>query len=306
MHVLITGGLGYVGQALSRRLLADGHRLTLLGRQMRSHRLPAESFQFVRSDVREMERVDCRPDAVIHLACANGSGSDPAEDYEVTVHGTRRLLEWCARRSVGRFLFFSTAQVYGDLHGRRINEQTAATPINDYGLTHAVAEDILAMYVRRGELRGLVVRPTIGYGELDPAQPRWSITPGCFVRDALERRAIVLTSNGRQFRNYVPMGYMADCVARAIARWETFPQLQVLNLSGAETLRVRDVAELVKSVAESHTRQPVALQVDGADTRDYQPFEISRVRQEALAGEPPRRLRPAVEAMLESLLAARA
>lgn len=303
-RILITGGLGYIGQHLTRVLAGAGHEVVVLGRNLRPHNLPADSFLFVRCDIAQIEHCREGGDVLIHLACANGSSNNAEIDRELTVEGTRRVLDWAEERNIGRCMFFSTSQVYGDLHGRRVDEKTPPTPNNTYGSTHLAAEQDLERRVRRGVMKGLVVRPTIIYGELRPEIPRWTITPGCFCKAAVEQRQIVLQTSGRQYRNYVPMSFVGEVVAAILGTWDVLDDFTVMNVAGDETITILELAARVGRLAEQRLRTKIGLSTGEDDGRRYLAYEISRAKAESLTGHaPPKLLDEEIAAMLEALSA---
>ncbi len=298
MRVLITGVTGYIGRHLARTLTAAGHEVIGLARTREPRSLPTERFRYVQADVMRLETVRADADVAIHLACANGSRVVPELDYGLTVGGTRNVLDLCRRNQITRVIFFSTLQVYGEMHGRSIDEETPPQPINDYGLSHRMAEELCEMAARNGEVRAVTLRPSILYGELDPEVPRWSITPGCFVREAVEQATITLTTNGSQFRNYAPMTFAGAVVAQLVARSRHWPPYDVFNISSPETLTVRDLAERAKLAVERVAGKRIRLAVNEQDKRTYARFDVSAEKVATFCDVHPR---PRLDAALDEM-----
>lgn len=161
-----------------------------------------------------------------------------------------------------------------------------------------MGEDMLATATQRGRLRGVVLRPSIIYGDLHPELPRWSITPGCFCREAVESGTITLRSNGRQFRNYVPMEFVGAAIRRLVELDAALSAYAVFNVAGPETLSIRELAQQAARAAERACGRAVAVRVEETDTRVYPPFQLSGERLAAVTGAV---CRPHLEAALAEM-----
>jgi D-erythronate 2-dehydrogenase len=180
MHVLITGGAGFLGRALARRLLQDGYLRGASGSNERIDRIrladvvPAPGFEDPRvetaggdiTDRAFLERVvDSSTGAVFHLAAVVSGQAEADFDLgmRVNVDGTRTLLEVC--RAAGhrpRFVFASSVAVYGGALPPVVLDTTPLTPQSSYGTQKAVGELLVADYTRKGFVDGRALRlPTV-------------------------------------------------------------------------------------------------------------------------------------------------
>lgn len=170
MHVLVTGASGFVGQALWRRLLADGvagravGKLTLL--DMRFAEAPADprvrQVEGSIADAALLARAFAAPvDLIFHLASVPGGAAerDFALGLEVNLHATMALLE-CARRQERApvLVFASSIAVYGAPMPARIDDATPMLPHLSYGAHKLAAEILIKDYSRRGWLDGRILR----------------------------------------------------------------------------------------------------------------------------------------------------
>jgi UDP-glucose-4-epimerase GalE len=152
MHVLVTGGAGYIGSVIVARLLAGGDEVTVYDDLSRGHRaaVPPGS-NFVEGDVRDgscLRKVllaqGC--DAIVHMAALAEVGESvlqPDRYREVNVEGTRALVAAAAEAGIGRVVFSSTAAVYGQPDVVPIPEDALLRPTNPYGETKLAAERLL-------------------------------------------------------------------------------------------------------------------------------------------------------------------
>jgi UDP-glucose 4-epimerase len=156
--VLATGGAGYIGSHTMVELLAAGFDVICLDNFCNSspeavkrvEKIAGKRVTLVNGDVRDREvlaRVFHRPvDAVVHFAALKAVGESvrqPVEYYDNNVGGTLALLEAMDRRGVNRIVFSSSATVYGVPEALPLTESAPIRPVNPYGQTKAMVEQIL-------------------------------------------------------------------------------------------------------------------------------------------------------------------
>jgi UDP-glucose 4-epimerase len=160
VHVLVTGGCGYIGSHTVVELVGAGHRVTVVDNLCNSSAaslraaegITGTTVPFVELDVRDVPRLDAlfasaSFDAVIHFAGLKAVGESvrqPLRYYDNNVGSTIALCEVMARHDVRRLVFSSSATVYGDPVAVPITEEAAVRPTNPYGGTKAVIEQLLA------------------------------------------------------------------------------------------------------------------------------------------------------------------
>jgi UDP-glucose 4-epimerase len=167
MHVLVTGGAGYVGSNVVRALLDAGHFVSVVDDLSSGHRaaVPEEATLEVArcSDTSALDRVhERRPvDGVMHMAalCSVGeSVQHPDRYYHVNVRESLDLLDWMVSRNVGWIIHSSTCSVYGIPERQPIDERTCPRPINPYGATKLAVDRAVEGYAEALDLRGTVLR----------------------------------------------------------------------------------------------------------------------------------------------------
>ena len=196
MKLLVTGGCGYKGSVLVPKLLERGHYVTVLDTQWFGNYLdPNPHLQFISDDIRALPgSVFARGslgsfDAVIHLA---GIANDPCGEldakltWEVNALATMRLADACARSGVRRFVFASSASVYGLKDNRPVVEEDEPEPVSDYNKTKMVAERCLWSY--RNAMLVQIVRPATVCG-LSPRM-RLDTLVNMLTAQALEKGSV--------------------------------------------------------------------------------------------------------------------
>ncbi|MDR3213192.1 MAG: NAD-dependent epimerase/dehydratase family protein [Azoarcus sp.] len=170
--VLLTGGSGFIGQALAARLAAQGHRLRLALRSPPQQALPGEVFRFagLNGDT-DWSAALAGIEGVIHCAgrahVMKESAADPLDVFRrCNVDGSLRLARQAARAGVRRFVFVSTAKVWGGrtLPGQPFTVDSAPDPDDAYARSKLEAERALRALAADGSMEVVIVRPPLVYG----------------------------------------------------------------------------------------------------------------------------------------------
>ncbi|WP_277186441.1 D-erythronate dehydrogenase [Caballeronia sp. BR00000012568055] len=201
MKILITGGAGFLGQKLAKRLLERGQldgkpvdELILLDvarpqdeALLSDKRVRAETGDI--SDRAVLERhIDTKTEAIFHLAAIVSGQAEADFDLgmKINLDASRALLEVCrAKGHVPRVVFTSSVAVYGGVLPAVVQDDTALNPQSSYGTQKAIAELLLSDYARRGFVDGRVLRlPTISVRPGKPNAAASSFASG-IIREPL-------------------------------------------------------------------------------------------------------------------------
>ena len=173
MKVLVTGGTGFTGSALTRRLLERGHHVVVLDNQ------PGRFFKELQAKGAEIHLGSVADAALLaqlvhgcevvhHLAAAFRQINVPKQVYwDVNVEGTRRLLQASLEAGVKKFVYCSTQGVHGHIARTPGDETSPISPEDYYQYTKYEGERVIPEFVRKG-LKVLTIRPTAIYGPGDP------------------------------------------------------------------------------------------------------------------------------------------
>jgi UDP-glucose 4-epimerase len=252
VRVLVTGGAGFIGGALARRLLEAGHEVVVADRRPVAPALAADLHGIVTGDLREPEVADKAvtegTDAVLHLAAATSvlrSVEDPDDVYRSNVAMTHHLLERCRLIGVPRLVLASTNAVVGTgAGGGVIDESAPLVPLTPYGATKAAGEMLLSAYRSSYGMSTVALRLTNVYG------------PGVGVKDGLVARlfkaaragyGIRINGDGMQVRDYVYLDDTIAAFATAVtAAPDSFPGTLVVG--SGRSFNVLQLHELVCEV----------------------------------------------------------
>jgi UDP-glucose 4-epimerase len=253
VKALVTGGAGFIGSHVVDALVAAGAAVDVVdnlssGRQgnlLAALESGAELHIADVMDVDELTRVAtaARPDVVFHLAAqidVRRSIDQPAFDATVNIAGTAAVLEAARRAGADRVILASTAAVYGDPPALPTRERSPLRPLTPYGAGKAAAESYLDLYGRLYGLSTLALRMANVYGpRQDPHGESGVIAIFCGA--AAEGRPVTIHGDGRQTRDYVFVGDVAELFVRAA---ETAVTGAINVATGAET-SVLELAQMV-------------------------------------------------------------
>ena len=256
--VLITGGLGYVGGRIALALADQGRwQLRLTSRDPSDPpSVLRDKAEIVSLDLLTGDQVKevCRGiGTVIHLAAQNevDAVSKPHEALLINGLGTLKLLEAARSAGVQRFIYFSTAHVYGAPLTGRITEETLTRPVHPYAITHRTAEDYVLAARDQEILDGIVLRLSNGFGCPAHAQVnRWTLIVNDLCRQAAATRSLVLRTHGCQWRDFITLSDVARTVVHFLAGRLFDSHNGLFNLGGECSLRVIDMAERIAARCE--------------------------------------------------------
>jgi UDP-glucose 4-epimerase len=254
MKVLLTGGSGFVGGHLAPALAEAGHEVLCAVRDPDSYDAPAGASA-VAVDLSRPLPEDLPPvDAVVHLAQANVRFPDVApEFFRVNTASTLELLDYARRVGAGRFLFASTASVYG-FGDRPFRETDPASAHDFYAATKIAAEQLVAQY-EPFFVTG-VARLVVPYG---PGQT------GRMIPRLIERvttgEPVTLNEGGHPRLNPI---YIDD-VVRIFLSWLELTDHALVNVAGDEAVGVRELAELIGDAVAQEPRFEDAAGGPGGD-----------------------------------------
>jgi UDP-glucose 4-epimerase len=164
--ILVVGGAGYIGSHMVKRLLDAGHDVVILDSLVTGHRDAVLGGEFIHGDLADRPLLDdlFRTHAiacVMHFASfiqVGESMQDPAKYYRNNVTNTQNLLDAMVAQGVRNFIFSSTAAIFGEPHYTPIDEAHPKKPINPYGRSKLMVEEMLADYDHAYGLKSVCLR----------------------------------------------------------------------------------------------------------------------------------------------------
>jgi UDP-glucose 4-epimerase len=273
-RVVVTGGSGFIGSHLVKRLLEQGAQVAVTvryGNVMKNERLREEwsRLKVIEADLRNRgalaEVARFEPQVVFHLAAYNHVGESfrqVEECFDVNAKGTANLLDVVP--GTESFIYMSTSEVYGHQAGVPFVETMNPEPISPYAITKYSGELYCRMKQRmKGGGRIVVLRPFNAYG---PYQSSKAIIPELII-NCLKGRPI-RTTRGEQTREFNYVGNLVDGLLAAAAREGAIEG--PVNLASGEEVAIRDLVKKIAALTD--TKSSIEI---GA--LEYRPTEIWRM-----------------------------
>jgi len=311
MRVLVAGGAGYIGSVTVDQLLDAGHEVTVLDNLVAGHRAAVNpQAEFVHADVRDEEALHRLFAGRSFHAVINYSGyiqagesvMHPGRYFANNISGAIALLNAMVTFGVQRFVFSSSAAVYGNPDSVPIPEDAPIRPINPYGETKAAVERLLPWYERQGLIRHVSLRYFNAAGATAPRgedhRPETHLIPNVLAVALGKRPAVDLygtdypTRDGTCVRDYIHVADLA--VAHLLALDYTENASGVFNLGNGRGFTNREVITAARRVTG------VEIPVTEAPRRPGDPAELvaSSEKARAVLGWTPRY--PDIEEIIES------
>jgi len=254
MKLLISGGRGYLGGRLAQFIASSTSHEIILGTRRHTFSpcwLPqAKVVQTQWEENEALERICSGIDVVIHLAGMNAQdcalNSTQALEFNGVV--TSRLLNAAIKQDVKRFIYLSTAHVYGSPLVGVISEANCPLSLHPYATSHRAGEDVIRSAHQRKEIEGIVIRLSNSFGAPVHRDVNcWMLLVNDLCRQAVTTKKLVLKSSGMQTRDFITM----TDVCRAITHLSELENYKLgdglYNVGGAATLTI---LEMTKCVAD--------------------------------------------------------
>ena len=268
MKILVCGGAGYIGSNMTALLARDGHEPIVFDNFSKGHEAAVQGVQVIEGDLADGERLaeilrDLAIEAVMHFAASIEVGEsvhDPLKYYRNNVSNTQSLLSAMETAGVEKFVFSSTAAVYGMPERVPVTEEAPAKPINPYGETKWAVERMCHYQSQAGKLRFAALRYFNACGAGNDGtlgedhRPESHLIP-LIIQAAMGKRPDIKiygadypTPDGTCIRDYIHIDDLCRAHLLALNRLDERAEL-VYNLGNGRGYSVRQVIETVRRVS---------------------------------------------------------
>lgn len=261
MSILVTGGCGYVGTALTNRLIEDGHSVRVIDTQwFGNHLKPHNRLEVIKADIRDLSEGHFEGiSTVIHLAnIANDPSVDlsPVLSWNVNVLAAEQLASMARRQGVRQIIFASSGSVYGLNDAEKVTENLPLVPISVYNKTKMVAERVFLSFA--ADMKIHIVRPATVCGLSD--RMRFDLSVNMLTYQALEN-GLIRVFGGKQVRPNIHINDLVDVYCHFLSNRDL--DTGCYN-AGFENLSILQIAEMAKEASDAEI-----VIVQSNDPRSY-------------------------------------
>lgn len=252
MKFVVTGGAGFIGSHLVRRLVSDGHDVTVIDNLVRgrltnlSDVLDNIHFEIVDIRNRDETRVVLEgAEGIFHQAALGSvpeSWKDPGLYQSVNVNGTRNIIQMASRLRI-KVVYASSSSVYGNVRSMPISEDVERRPMNPYGKTKLRCETLAEEYMANGtNVIGLRYFNVFGTGQ----NPNYAGVIPKFLDRLDQGKPPVIFGDGQQVRDFT---FVQDVVSANVLAMSSCNESGFFNIGGGRPISLNDLASIMISLS---------------------------------------------------------
>lgn len=256
LNILVTGGAGFIGRWVVKKLLDDGHKIWILDNLSNGSRSNIEEFsinpnlvEFIEGDIKDIAILEKlflnKIDICYHLAaCINVQDSidDPDTTFQNDVVGTFNVLEQCRKHNV-KIVFMSTCMVYDRAKDEKgISENHPVKPASPYAGSKIAGENMVLSYWYAYKLPVVVIRPFNTYGPMQKTNGEGGVV-AIFIKRNLEGLPLNIYGDGKQTRDLL---YVEDCAEFVVqAGYSDKVNGEIVNAGLGKDISINELALLI-------------------------------------------------------------
>jgi UDP-glucose 4-epimerase len=254
LKILVTGGAGFIGSHIVDAYIAAGYKVVVVddlsnGKEEYVNRIVREKGQFYKVDITKKDELDTvfqdeNIDIINHHAAQvdiQKGRENPTSEILINQIGAINLLNCAVENKIKKFIFASSAAVYGD-EAVNSTENMICKPMSLYGFSKLSCEEYIKYYNRKHNLNFTILRYPNVYGPRHEAGEGGVIQ--IFFKKMIEKKPTVFFGNGNQTRDFI---FVKD-VAQANVEVLTKGDHTILNISTGKSMKIKEVHNRMKTI----------------------------------------------------------
>jgi len=273
MTILVTGGTGFIGSHLVNALAKRGHRIIVVGRTKKQNRSNIKFYQAnICSPKIDLVFKKERPDIIFHLAAILSTKNIVALT-KTNIIGSLNILELTRKYKIKKFIFASSASVYGHTTTPLIQENHSTNPLSVYGLSKLTTEKLIEIYYNLYKIPYIVIRYGNIYG------PRQKILrPGSgivnFIYKILHDQIPEINGSGKQLRDYI---YIDDLIDASLKIIKT-KKVGIYNVGSGVGISLNDIISKINKILSKNIKPKYNLSAGGGVKKSI--LDIKKIKKD--------------------------
>ncbi len=253
MKIIVTGGAGFIGSHLTKKLLEKKHTVIVIDNLSTGRKVNISEFKnkikFVRADIStkgNWGKYFKNVDAVFHLAALADivpSIQNPDKYFRANVLGTKNILDECILKKIPRIIYSASSSCYGIPKKYPTVENERIDPRYPYALTKRIGEELILHYSKIYNVKGISLRLFNVYGTKSRTSGTYGAMFGVFLKQKIESKPLTVVGTGNQKRDFT---YVTD-IAEAFYKCLNYKgKFSVFNIGTGNPITVNKIANLLK------------------------------------------------------------
>tara|TARA_B100000700_G_C15037944_1_gene853723 strand:- start:1342 stop:2241 length:900 start_codon:yes stop_codon:yes gene_type:complete len=253
MKALVTGGAGFIGSHLVKKLVKKKYKVIVLDNlstgSLKNLRLVKNKIDFIKCDITKNKissKIFRDIDYVFHLAGlskATESIKKPSKYFRANVKGTINILNYISKIKIKKFIYSASASCYGNPKKIPTSEKDKIQNLTPYASTKWKAEKIIMEYAKKYKIPSISLRLFNVYGPGSLSSSPYSAVISVFVKQRKSNKPLTIVGDGLQTRSFV---YVSDVVDGMIKAARSKVKNEIFNLGSKNSLTIISLAKLFK------------------------------------------------------------
>ena len=253
MKVIITGGAGFIGSHLVKKLLDQKYEITVIDNfstgRLSNIKEYKKKIKIIKADISKQgswSKYFNKAQAVFHLAALADivpSIQNPEKYFEANVLGTKNILNVCILNKIPRIIYSASSSCYGIPKKYPTSENEKIDPRYPYALTKRIGEEMLLHYSRIYNIKVLSLRLFNVYGTKSRTSGTYGAMFGVFLKQKLESKPLTVVGNGNQKRDFT---YVSDIVEAFYKCLFYKGKINIFNVGTGKPISVNKIVKILK------------------------------------------------------------
>ena len=239
--ILITGGCGFIGSNLTNYLITKGYKVYIIDNFSQNKiDCPNKKSKIFKIDIRSVNLIKKLNNiqAVIHLAASANiliSKKDEKKYFKDNIEGLQAILNFCCVKKIKKFIFASSASVYGDTDNKSVKENFALKPGHYYAYSKYIGEKMIQKYSKINNLNYSILRFFNIYG------PKSNAVISTFLAQKIQNKKITIFGNGKQKRDFLYVDDLCNAIFKVLKNSKS--NNKIYNLGSGSAISINAIFE---------------------------------------------------------------